>query len=69
MPEQPIMLKVLLGRKHWQNYATFCAEYDKAAIKAAPLYGAAGPASAPGLSLGRPARTHAGPHPARCADP
>ena len=33
MPEQPIMLKVLLGQRHWQNYATFCAEYDKAARK------------------------------------
>ncbi|HUZ25963.1 MAG TPA: hypothetical protein VMV07_19575, partial [Streptosporangiaceae bacterium] len=31
MPQQPIMLKVLLGQRHWQNYATFCAEYDKAA--------------------------------------
>ena len=31
MPQQPIMLKVLLGHRHWQNYATFCAEYDKAA--------------------------------------
>jgi hypothetical protein len=29
--QQPIMLKVLLGQRHWQNYATFCAEYDKAA--------------------------------------
>lgn len=31
-------------------------------IKAAPHGGAAGPASAPGLCLGRPARAHAGPH-------
>ena len=31
MPEQPILLKVLLRERHWQNYATFCAEYDKAA--------------------------------------
>jgi hypothetical protein len=31
MREQPVMLKVLLREKHWQNYATFCAEYDKAA--------------------------------------
>jgi hypothetical protein len=29
--QQPIMLKVLLGQRHWQNYATFCAEYGKAA--------------------------------------
>lgn len=36
MPEQPIMLKVLLGQRHWQNYATFCAEYDKAARKLDP---------------------------------
>jgi hypothetical protein len=31
MPQRPVMLKVLLGQRHWQNYATFCAEYDKAA--------------------------------------
>jgi hypothetical protein len=30
---QPILLKVLLGQRHWQNYATFCAEYDKAASR------------------------------------
>jgi hypothetical protein len=36
MPEQPIMLKVLLGQRHWQNYATFCAEYDKAASRLDP---------------------------------
>jgi len=29
--EQPVMLKVLLREKHWQNYATFIAQYDKAA--------------------------------------
>ena len=33
MPSQPILLKVLLGQRHWQNYATFCAEYDKAASR------------------------------------
>ncbi len=31
MSEQPVMLKLLLREKHWQNYSTFCAEYDKAA--------------------------------------
>jgi hypothetical protein len=31
MREQPVMLKALLREKHWQNYSTFCAEYDKAA--------------------------------------
>jgi hypothetical protein len=31
VPDQPVLLKVLLGQRHWQNYATFCAEYDKAA--------------------------------------
>ena len=36
MPQQPIMLKVLLGQRHWQNYATFCAEYDKAATRTDP---------------------------------
>jgi hypothetical protein len=33
VPGQPILLKVLLGQRHWQNYATFCAEYDKAATR------------------------------------
>jgi hypothetical protein len=31
MSEPPILLKVLLRERHWQNYGTFCAEYDKAA--------------------------------------
>jgi hypothetical protein len=30
------MLKVLLGQRHWQNYATFCAQYDKAAARTDP---------------------------------
>jgi hypothetical protein len=30
------MLKVLLREKHWQNYSTFCAEYDKAARRIDP---------------------------------
>jgi hypothetical protein len=33
MPEQAIMLKVLLREQHWQNYSTFCAEYNRAAAK------------------------------------
>jgi hypothetical protein len=33
MPEQAIMLKVLLRERHWQNYSTFCTEYNKAAAK------------------------------------
>ncbi len=33
MPAQPIMLKVLLRQRHWQDYATFCAEYEKAACE------------------------------------
>src|ERR1700678_3015490 len=36
MSEQPVMLKVLLRDKHWQNYSTFCAEYDKAARRIEP---------------------------------
>ena len=36
MSEQPVMLKVLLRGKHWQNYSTFCAEYDKAARQIDP---------------------------------
>src|SRR3984957_3310960 len=36
MSEQPVMLKILLRDKHWQNYSTFCAEYDKAAHRIDP---------------------------------
>jgi len=36
MREQPVMLKVLLRDHHWQNYSTFCAEYDKAARQLDP---------------------------------
>lgn len=36
MPEQPVLLKVLLRERHWQHYATFCAEYDKAAVRVDP---------------------------------
>jgi hypothetical protein len=36
MSEQPVMLKVLLREKHWQNYSTFCTEYDKAARRIDP---------------------------------
>jgi hypothetical protein len=30
------MLKILLREKHWQNYSTFCTEYDKAARRIDP---------------------------------
>jgi len=33
---QPIALKVLLRERHWQNYAVFCVEYDKAAQRVDP---------------------------------
>jgi hypothetical protein len=36
MAEQPVLLKVLLRERHWQHYATFCAEYDKAAARVDP---------------------------------
>jgi hypothetical protein len=36
MSEQPVMLKILLREKHWQNYSTFCVEYDKAARRIDP---------------------------------
>jgi hypothetical protein len=36
MTEQPVMLKVLLREKHWQNYSTFCVQYDKAARRIDP---------------------------------
>ena len=31
MPAPPLQLKILLRERHWQNYGTFCTEYDKAA--------------------------------------
>lgn len=36
MAEQPVLLKVLLRERHWQNYSTFCAEYDKTARRIEP---------------------------------
>jgi hypothetical protein len=36
MSEQPVMLKILLRDRHWQNYGTFCTEYDKAARRIDP---------------------------------
>src|SRR5580700_3715214 len=36
MSERPILLKLLLRERHWQNYGTFCAEYDKAAARIDP---------------------------------
>ena len=33
MSERPILLELLLRERHWQNYGTFCAEYDKAAAR------------------------------------
>ena len=36
MSEQPILLKLLLRERHWQNYGTFCAQYDKAAARIDP---------------------------------
>src|ERR1017187_477673 len=36
MPEDPILLKVLLRQHRWQQYAAFCAQYDKAARKIDP---------------------------------
>ena len=44
------------------------AESGRFGIKAAPRRGAAGPASAPGLSLGEARPAHAGPHSAQTAD-
>lgn len=34
----PVVLRDLLRDKHWQTYATFCREYDKAAVKIDPSY-------------------------------
>ena len=36
MSERPLLLKLLLRERHWQNYGTFCAEYDKAAARIDP---------------------------------
>jgi hypothetical protein len=36
MSERPVLLKLLLRERHWQNYATFCTEYDKAAARIDP---------------------------------
>ncbi len=36
MSERPVLLKLLLRERRWQNYATFCAEYDKAAARIDP---------------------------------
>src|ERR1700722_9647392 len=30
------MLKILLSQRHWQNYATFCAQYDKVDARTDP---------------------------------
>ena len=36
MSERPILLKLLLRERHWQNYGTFCAQYDQAAARVDP---------------------------------
>jgi len=36
MSERPILLKLLFRERHWQNYGTFCTEYDKAAARIDP---------------------------------
>ena len=36
MSERPLLLKLLLRERHWQNYGTFCAEYDNAAARIDP---------------------------------
>ena len=36
MSEPPTLLKLLLRDRHWQNYGTFCTEYDKAASRVDP---------------------------------
>jgi hypothetical protein len=65
MTTRPTLLKALLRERHWQKYATFCKEYDKAARKVdASLVGTA-------PSRGQFARWLAGdlkglPHPDHC---
>jgi len=36
MTAQSVRLKVLLRKRHWQSYRTFCAEYDKVARSVDP---------------------------------
>src|SRR2546430_1755288 len=36
MSERPTLLKLQLRERHWQNYGTFCAQYDKAAARIDP---------------------------------
>ncbi|MFG1879362.1 hypothetical protein ACGFIV_31440 [Sphaerisporangium sp. NPDC049003] len=36
MADQSILLTSLLRQRHWQTYAVFCREYDKAAKRVAP---------------------------------
>lgn len=36
MPADETALKMLLRKRHWQKYATFCAEYDRAATTIDP---------------------------------
>ena len=55
MSEPPILLKLLLRERHWQNYGTFCAEYDNAAARIDPDLARAAPA-APSCTAGSPAR-------------
>jgi hypothetical protein len=53
---------------HHCTRAHACAHAASPNLAVLDRGGAAGPASAPGLCLGRPARAHAGRHRARCAD-
>jgi hypothetical protein len=55
MSEPPILLKLLLRDRHWQNYGTFCAEYDKAAARIDPDLARTSPSRA----AGSPARCEA----------
>ncbi|MEU8269364.1 DUF5919 domain-containing protein [Sphaerisporangium sp. NPDC049002] len=46
MTDQSILLKTLLRQRHWQTYAVFCREYDKAAKKIDPERNLARPSRA-----------------------
>ena len=62
LPERPLLLKLLLRERHWQNYGTFCAEYDKAAARMTLTWPEPSPA-APSCTAGSPARCAACPTP------
>ena len=46
MTAEPTLLKVLVSRRHWQRYETFCSEYEKAATQIDPRLRGTAPSKA-----------------------